>query len=99
MSRHMIDRPRKITFGQMRAAGHRELIVYCADYHCSHNIRLPAAIVDKWADDVQLFDIEANFICSICGKRGAIIRTPPPTDQTKFLSCALRSNNGNRRRS
>jgi hypothetical protein len=26
----------KITFAEMRASGVRGLLVYCADYHCSH---------------------------------------------------------------
>jgi hypothetical protein len=78
-----MKRPQKITFGEMRAAGHRELMVYCSDYHCSHNVRLPAATVDQWPDDVRLSDVEANFICAICGRRGAIIRSPLPTDRTE----------------
>ena len=28
-------RPKKITFGEMRAAGVRGLLVYCSDYKCS----------------------------------------------------------------
>jgi hypothetical protein len=26
----------KITFGEMRASGIRNLLIYCSDYHCSH---------------------------------------------------------------
>ena len=29
-------RPQKITFGEMRASGVRGLLVYCADFRCSH---------------------------------------------------------------
>jgi hypothetical protein len=32
----------KITFGEMRAAGVRGLLIYCADYHCSHGRRSAA---------------------------------------------------------
>jgi len=31
-------RPQKITFADMRAQGVRGLVVYCADYRCSHSI-------------------------------------------------------------
>ena len=53
-------RPVKITFGEMRAAGTIGILVYCADYTCSHSIVLPA---DRWSDDVRLSDIEPRFIC------------------------------------
>jgi hypothetical protein len=32
--------PEKITFGQMRSSGVRCILVYCADYHCSHDERI-----------------------------------------------------------
>jgi len=34
----MPDRPQKITFAEMRDSGVRGLLVYCADYRCSHSI-------------------------------------------------------------
>ena len=34
----MPDRPTKITFGEMRDMGVRGLLIYCADYRCSHSI-------------------------------------------------------------
>ena len=30
----------KITFGEMRAARVRGLLVYCADYKCAHSVRM-----------------------------------------------------------
>jgi hypothetical protein len=35
-------RPQKITFGEMRAAGVRGILVYCSDYKCSHSIAVSA---------------------------------------------------------
>jgi hypothetical protein len=29
-----MDRPQKITFGEMRDMGVRQLLIYCADYRC-----------------------------------------------------------------
>jgi hypothetical protein len=64
-------RPQKITFGEMRAAGVRGVLVYCTDYRCSHSIALAA---DQWGDDLRLSDIEPRFVCGACGKRGADVR-------------------------
>jgi hypothetical protein len=47
------------------------ILVYCADYRCSHSIEMPA---DRWSDDVRLSDIEPRFVCRACGKRGAKVR-------------------------
>ena len=36
---------------------------------------MPIAIsADGWADDVRLSDIEPDFVCTACGKRGAEVR-------------------------
>jgi hypothetical protein len=40
-----ITRPQKITLGEMRAAGVRGILVYCADYRCAH----AAALVFPWS--------------------------------------------------
>jgi hypothetical protein len=37
-----VNRPQKITFGEMREMGVRGLLVYCSDYHCSHSIAITA---------------------------------------------------------
>lgn len=64
-------RPQKITFGEMREQGVRGLLVYCADYHCSHSIAIGA---DRWPDGVRLSDLEPRFVCGACGHRGADVR-------------------------
>ena len=43
-------REQKITFGEMREFG---VVVFCADYRCSHSIALPA---DRWPDILRLSD-------------------------------------------
>jgi hypothetical protein len=64
--------PQKITFGEMRSAGGPTgIMVYCADYRCSHSVALSA---DHWPDHVRLSDIEPPFVCRACGKRGADVR-------------------------
>jgi hypothetical protein len=50
-----LARQTKITFGEMRASGVHGLLVYCANYKCSHSTAISA---DRWPDDVRLFDIE-----------------------------------------
>jgi hypothetical protein len=70
MARHD-PRPVKITFGEMRSSGVRGVLVYCSDYRCSHSIEMMA---DGWSDDQRLSDIEPQFICMACGKRGADVR-------------------------
>jgi hypothetical protein len=67
----MPDRPQKITFGEMREMGVRGLLVYCADYRCSHSIAISG---DAWPDDAKLSDIEERFTCTACGHRGADVR-------------------------
>jgi hypothetical protein len=62
---------RKITFGEMPAAGVRSVLIYCADHHCSHSIAISA---DQWPDHVRLSDLEPRFVCKACGRRGADVR-------------------------
>ena len=66
-----LTRPMKITFGEMRASGISDFLVYCADYRCSHSIQMSA---DRWPDHVRLSDIEPLFVSQACGKRGADVR-------------------------
>ena len=49
------DHPQKITFGEMRESGVRDVLVYCRDHHCSHCVRISA---DFWPDHLRLSDIE-----------------------------------------
>ena len=64
-------RPVKITFGEMREMGVRGVLVYCADYRCSHRV-IPSA--DRLPDEVRLSDVEPRFTCTACGRRGADVR-------------------------
>ena len=61
----------KNTFAEMREMGVRGLLIYCADYRCSHSIAISG---DAWPDDARLSDIEERFTCRVCGKRGADVR-------------------------
>jgi hypothetical protein len=63
------NHPQKITFGEMRAPGVRNVLVYC---------RYIAISVDFWPDRLRLSDIEDRFVCRVCGKRGADIRPDFP---------------------
>jgi hypothetical protein len=65
-----MDRPQKITFGEMRESGVRGVLIYCSDYHCSHYI---TASADPWPDQLRLSDLEPRFVSTACGKRGADI--------------------------
>jgi hypothetical protein len=48
-------RPQKITFGEMRSGGGPTgILVYCADYRCSHSVEMSA---EQWPDDVELVDL------------------------------------------
>ena len=66
-----MDRPQKITFGEMRQAGVRGVLVYCSDFRCSHSTPISG---DRWPDDVRLSDLEPRFIREACGRRGADVR-------------------------
>jgi hypothetical protein len=57
----MSDRPTKITFAEMRDMGVRGLLIYCADYRCSHTIAISG---DAWPNDTAL-------TCRVCGKCSA----------------------------
>lgn len=67
----MTTYPQKITFGEMRAFGARDVLIYCRDHRCSQHVETCA---DRWGDDVWLSDIEPGFVCAACGKRGADVR-------------------------
>ena len=55
----------------MRVSGVRGLLVYYADYRCSHSIAVNA---DRWPDKTRLSDSEKQFTCSVCGRKGAEVR-------------------------
>jgi hypothetical protein len=45
----------KVTLAEMRSAGVRGVLIYCADFRCSHHV---AVLADRWADEVRLSDLE-----------------------------------------
>ena len=53
----------------MRASGVRGLLVYCADYKCSHWITISA---DQWPDETRLSDLEDKFTCTVWGNRADV---------------------------
>jgi hypothetical protein len=75
-----MDRPQKITFGEMREMGVRGVVVYCQDYKCSHSQAISS---DQWPDHIRLSDIEQQFVCKACGKRGADVRPDFGSQQNK----------------
>jgi hypothetical protein len=66
-----MEKPQKITSAEMRDMGVRGLVIYCADYRCSHSIAISG---DAWPDDARLSDLEDRFVCRACGKRRADVR-------------------------
>ena len=46
-------------------SGVRGILIYRADYHCSHST---AASGDQWPDDLRLSDLGPRFVCGACGK-------------------------------
>jgi hypothetical protein len=90
-----MDRPTKISFAEMSAAGVRELLVYCADCKCSHSIAISG---NPWPDEASLSDLDARFVWSACGKRGADARpnfkleqSPDPHDDYQVNLASRRS--------
>jgi hypothetical protein len=69
----MVERPEKITFAEMRAAGVRRVLIYCRDYRCSH-LNIVPDDADRWPNELLISDIEDKFVCTTCGRRGADIR-------------------------
>ena len=63
--------PQKITFAELREQGVRWILIYRADFHCSHALAISG---DRWPDDTRLSDIEGRFVLGACGKRGADVR-------------------------
>jgi hypothetical protein len=55
----MTTYPQKITFGEMRESGTRDVLIYLRDHRCTHHVETNA---DGWPDDVRLSDIEPSFL-------------------------------------
>jgi hypothetical protein len=74
-------RQQTITLGEMRESGVSGLLIYCADFRCSHQTILAPADVDAWPDSLRLSDLEPRFICKRCGNRGPDVRPDFPPAQ------------------
>ena len=57
----MLYQAQEIIFAEMREMGVRGLLVYCADYQCSHSIALSA---HHWPDELRLSDVEPGSTCT-----------------------------------
>jgi hypothetical protein len=62
-----LTRPQKISFAEMREQGVRGILIYCADYLCSHSVAISG---DRWPDDLRLSDLEPRFVCGASRKGG-----------------------------
>ena len=61
----MIGRPTKIAFAEMRDLGVRGILVYCADYRCSHSIAVSG---DHWPDEGVSSARPAVSAALMCGQ-------------------------------
>ena len=68
----MLTYPQKITFGEMRDSGVRDVLIYCRDHRCSHSTTISAGSI--------LFG--PGFVCTTCGKRGTEVR--PKSSQARM---------------
>jgi hypothetical protein len=72
----MTDRPQKITFAEMRDMGVRGVLIYCADYRCSHSTAVSA---DLWPEWVVL----------IAGSTGTALRAVRPPNRYVTPGCPV----------
>jgi hypothetical protein len=50
----MTDQVQGITFAELREQGVRGVLIYCADYQCSHSLAINA---DRWPDDLRFSEV------------------------------------------
>jgi len=79
--RHLSGNDNGPPSAKMRASGVRGLLICCADDRCSHSTTVNA---DQWPDQTRLSDLEKQFTCSVCGRKGAEVR--PDFDWDKAAS-------------
>ena len=82
----MTTSPQKITFGEFRESGVRDVLIYSRDHRCTHHVEANA---DGWADDVRLSDIEDRFVCQVCGR--SVPMCGPPSRPRKVRGSVRRS--------
>ena len=66
----MSDRPQKITFAEMRDMGVRGVLVYCADFRCSHSIAISG---EPLADDLPGVQPSARISIGTAGRKAEIL--------------------------
>lgn len=69
----VMTHPQTITFGEMRASGARNVLIYYSDYRRSRQITINA---DHWPDNLRVSDIE-DLNCSPVLHRNSGRRNPP----------------------
>jgi hypothetical protein len=80
----MVTGQQKIILREMRAAGVRDLLVYCADYKCSHGIRMSG---DRWPDYIRL----SEFGCPILSRCLSVRRAAKGAPISGRTSIGIRS--------
>ena len=68
--------PDRVTMGDVRRLGCRDLLVYCVSGWCHHSATISG---DFLSDDAVLLDLDARMVCTACGLIGAprCLRGPP----------------------
>ena len=56
----------KITFGEMREAGVRNVLIYCSDFRCGHFNVVPDD-ADRSPDELRISDVEQKYVCTPAG--------------------------------
>jgi hypothetical protein len=69
------DRPQKITAAGVRAQGVRGLLIYCADYRCSHSIAISGRPLELRECVADILAGE-NWKCPAICERGIARRDP-----------------------
>lgn len=67
--------PQKIAFSEMRASGVRDALIYCRDHRA---VITSKPTLTAGPTIVRFSDIEPNFTCTRCGKKGAEVRPSFP---------------------
>ena len=63
--------PDRVTMGDVRAQGCRDLLVYCTSGWCHHSAKLSG---DFLPDETALLDLDPCMVCTACGLIGADVR-------------------------
>jgi hypothetical protein len=82
-------RQQKITFGEMRKSGVHGVLIYCADYKCSHSTAISA---DRWPGDVRLSESNRGSLARLaatgvptCARISVGKRSGPGEDQMSMI--------------